>query len=135
MGSVKGWELEALAPDARLDLRGTNDSLTYAKVCLQLEPMEIGQILELLVGDGRSLHCLPIDRRDDGHRLLKVEAMSDGTGYRIWMEKGTGWAANAEGIDGDGTGAASINTDRSRRADQYHWVSPGGDRARGVWPL
>lgn len=132
MGSVKGWELEGLMPDVRLDLRGTNDSLTSAKVYVRLEQMSPGHILELLVSDGWSLRDLPIDRQDDGHRLLKVEAMSDGTGYRIWMEKGTGWAANAEGIDGDCTGTASSNTDGFRRADQYRWVSPGGDRARGV---
>ena len=135
MGSVKGWELEGLVPDVRLDLRGMSDSLTSAKASLRLERMSLGRILELLVSEGRFLYGLPIDRRDDGHRLLKVEAMSDGTGYRIWMEKGTGWAANAEGIDGDCTGTVPINTDGSRRADQYRWVSPGGDRAHGVWPL
>jgi len=132
MGSCKGWELEGLMPDVRLDLRGMSDSLTSAKVYVRLEQMSPGHILELLVSDGWSLRDLPIDRRDDGHRLLKVEVLSDGTGYRIWMEKGTGWAAHAEGIDGDCTGTASINTDGFRRADQYHWVSPGGDRAHGV---
>lgn len=127
MGSCKGWELEGLVPDVRLDLRGMSDSLTSAKAYQQLEQMSLGHILELLVNDGWSLCCLPIERRDDGHRLLKVEAMSDGTGCRIWMEKGTGCTANAEGIDGDCTGAAPINTEGSRRADQYPWVSPGGD--------
>jgi len=127
MGSVKGWELEGLRPDVRLDLRGMSDSLTSAKVYVRLEQMSPGHILELLASDGWSLRCLPIDQRDDGHRLLKVEAMSDGTGYRIWMEKGTGWAANAEGINGDGTGTAPISTERSRRADQSRWVAPGGD--------
>jgi TusA-related sulfurtransferase len=125
MGSCKGWELEGLMPDVRLDLRGMSDSLTSAKTRLRLERMSLGHILELLVSDGWSLRCLPIDRRDDGHRLLKVEAVSDGRGYRIWMEKGTGYAANAEGIDGDCTGTAPINTDGSRRAGQYPWVSPG----------
>ena len=93
MGSCKGWELEGLMPDVRLDLRGMSNSLASAKACLQLEQMSLGHILELLVSDGWSLRGLPIDRRDNGHRLLKVEAMSDGRGYRIWMETGTGCAA------------------------------------------
>jgi len=71
MGSVKGWELEALMPDVQLDLRGMSDSLTSAKACLRLEQMSLGHILELLVSDGWSLRCLPIDRRDDGHRCSK----------------------------------------------------------------
>lgn len=127
MGSCKGWDLEGLVPDIRLDLRGMSDPLTSAKARLRLEQMSPGHILELLVSDGWSLRGLPLDRRDGRHRLLKVEAMSDGTGYRIWMENGTGCAANAEGINGDCTGTVPIDTDGSRRADQSRWVSPGGD--------
>lgn len=87
MGSVKGWELEALAPDARLDLRGGSWPLATVQTQLELDQMHCGQILELLVSGGATLTEAAERATEHGCRLLKVEALSDDTGFRIWVER------------------------------------------------
>ena len=74
MGSFKGWELDALAPDVKLDVRGGRWPLTTLRTQLQHEQMHRGQILELLVAGGGVLTNAPELAGEHGCRLLKVEA-------------------------------------------------------------
>jgi len=59
MGSFKGWELEAVAPDVKLDVRDGCWPLVGVRAQLVLERMRPGQILELRVDDSTAIGELP----------------------------------------------------------------------------
>ena len=87
MGSVKGWELEAVVPDACLDLRGQQYLRNEVAVQRHLELMERGQILALLVRDSADLTELSSHAARAWCRLLKVEALTGSAGLRVWLER------------------------------------------------
>ena len=87
MGSFKGWELEAVEPDVRLDVRGGRWPLLWVRAQLVLERMHPWQILELDVADSAALGELPDRASEHGCHLLKVEAPDGEFGFRVWLER------------------------------------------------
>ena len=80
--------MEALVPDARLDLRGVKCPMNYVQACLQLEEMASGAVLELLLSDGLPMANVPNSLQGDGHRLLKTEPLEGERAFRLWVQKG-----------------------------------------------
>jgi hypothetical protein len=87
MGSFKGWELEALAPDVQLDLRDSSSWLAESTAAFCLSQMASGQILELVVADSRAVGELAYELQACGHRLLKIESLST-QGLLVWLQHG-----------------------------------------------
>ena len=88
MGSFKGWGLEAVEPDIRLDVCGRRWPLLWVRTQLVLERMHPGQILELDVANSAALGELPGWASERGCNLLKVEAPDSEFGFRVWLERG-----------------------------------------------
>lgn len=87
MGSFKGWEFEASAPDTRLNLRGDSGVLIVVMAQRYLAQMDSGQILELLISGGATLSGLVGGVAGNGCHVLKVESLDGKAGLRIWVEK------------------------------------------------
>lgn len=73
--------------DMKLDITKSVCPVTFVKVKVQLEEMETGQILEVLLKDGEPIANVPRSLKDDGHKVLDVTNNQDGT-YTLFVEKG-----------------------------------------------
>jgi tRNA 2-thiouridine synthesizing protein A len=68
---------ENLQIDKQLDLRGVVCPMNFVQTKLQLEGMESGQILEVILDAGEAMRNVPQSVKDDGHKILKVEKLTD----------------------------------------------------------
>lgn len=72
-------------PDAFLDLSGVMCPMNFVKTKLQLEEMERGQILEVILDDGEPVKNVPRSVKAEGHQILELEKTSDGH-HRLVIE-------------------------------------------------
>jgi tRNA 2-thiouridine synthesizing protein A len=77
--------MEEYIIDKTLDLRDVICPLNYVKTKLQLEEMEPGQILEVLLDDGEPVLNVPRSVKEDGHKILKVE--NTGEGFKLLIKR------------------------------------------------
>lgn len=56
-----------------LDLRGVECPTNFVKVRLQLELMNSGDTLEVLIDDGEPIKNVPRAVKEEGHQILTVE--------------------------------------------------------------
>ena len=70
-----------------MDLRGVLCPLNFVKIKLQLEEMDEGQILEVVLDDGAPMRNVPRSLKGEGHKVVKVERLAD-DGYRLMVQKG-----------------------------------------------
>jgi len=82
--AVKG---EPPIVDEKLDLRGTLCPLNFVHTKLKLEEMEPGQVLEVILDDGEPIMNVPRSVKEEGHQVIWVEEMSDGS-YRVLIRAG-----------------------------------------------
>ncbi|MFY9268833.1 MAG: sulfurtransferase TusA family protein [Candidatus Manganitrophaceae bacterium] len=72
--------------DARMDLSGVACPMNFVKTKLQLEEMETGQWLEVILDDGEPIRNVPRSVQSEGHKILKNERLPDGH-HQILIEK------------------------------------------------
>lgn len=68
-----------------LDLSGVPCPTNWVRTKLELEDMEVGDRLEVLLDDGEPIRNVPRSIKDDGHKLISVKP--DGSQFRLVIEK------------------------------------------------
>ncbi len=71
--------------DAKLDLQGILCPINFVKTKLQLEEMEPGQILGLILDDGEPIQSAPRSLKEEGHRVIKVENFENA--FKLLVQK------------------------------------------------
>lgn len=66
-------------PDARLDITREICPMTYVRVKLALEALDSGGELEVLLRGDEPLRNVPRSAREEGHEVLELTALPDGT--------------------------------------------------------
>lgn len=74
-------------PAARLDVTLDVCPMTFVKTKLELEDLEVGQALEVLVRTGESHDNVVRSSREDGHTILSDGDAGDGV-RRLLIERG-----------------------------------------------
>ncbi|MDC4222860.1 MAG: sulfurtransferase TusA family protein [Candidatus Manganitrophus sp.] len=72
--------------DASLDLSGVACPMNFVKTKLQLEEMDAGQLLEIIIDDGEPIRNVPRSVQAEGHKILKNEKLPDGH-FKLVIEK------------------------------------------------
>lgn len=70
---------------SRKDLRGVECPMNYVQAKLELEQMEPGARLEILVDPGEPIENVPPSLKEDGHKILEQEKPADH--FRLLVEK------------------------------------------------
>lgn len=78
-------ELKNLKPDFLIDLRGIECPLNFVRTKIQLDKMERGQVLEVLLDKGEATESVPPSVVEEGHRILIQEGVNDY--FRVLIEK------------------------------------------------
>ncbi len=87
MGRDKGWELQSVVPDARIDCRQVNAMATYIEAQERLDRLQDGQVMEVLITEGFPASYVSTALREEGHRLLRFEPLAGQDGFRMWIQK------------------------------------------------
>lgn len=66
-------------PDARIDITREICPMTYVRVKLALEALPDGGVLEVQLKGAEPLKNVPRSAREDGHEVLSLDALPDGT--------------------------------------------------------
>ncbi|HET8541741.1 MAG TPA: sulfurtransferase TusA family protein [Anaeromyxobacter sp.] len=79
-----------MTPRATVDLRAYACPLTFVKTRIALERLAAGEVLEVWLAGGEPAESVPRSAADEGHRVLRVEALAAGGAgdVRVWLEKG-----------------------------------------------
>ncbi len=72
--------------DARLDLSGVACPMNFVKTKLQLEEMDPGQVLEVIIDDGEPMRNVPRSVQSEGHKVLELTKIPDGH-FKLVIEK------------------------------------------------
>ena len=75
------------SPTDHLNLEGIPCPTNFVKIKMQLEELEDGGILEIIVDDGDPIQSVPSSLKEEGHRLIEAEPQKNNT-YRLLVEKG-----------------------------------------------
>lgn len=78
---------EAIKTDGVIDITDVVCPITFVKVKMALEDLEDGQQLLVHLNEGEPIQNVPRSLKDEGHKVLSVEAKDDGT-YDLIVEKG-----------------------------------------------
>ena len=68
---VKNKTMSNIVSDFFLDLRGVKCPLNFVKIKLQLEKMNTGQVLEILIDEGEAVESVPPSVIQEGHKILE----------------------------------------------------------------
>ena len=74
------------AVDVRLDLSGVGCPMNFVKTKLELEEMEAGQVLEVILDDGPPKENVPRSVQAEGHKVLDLSETPDHH-YKLVIEK------------------------------------------------
>ncbi|MEE9203213.1 MAG: sulfurtransferase TusA family protein [Dehalococcoidia bacterium] len=72
--------------DVELDLKGEVCPYTFVKSKLEMEEMEVGQVLRVVVDHRPAVENVPRSMKNEGQEVLGVEAISD-TDWAIVIRK------------------------------------------------
>ncbi len=72
--------------DVFLDLSGVMCPMNFVKTKLELEEMEEGQILKVIIDDGEPVRNVPRSVKAEGHKILELEETDDGH-FSLVIEK------------------------------------------------
>lgn len=80
----------SLSPATRLDVRAFACPLTWVKAKVALDRLAEGQVLEVWLGAGEPAESVPRTAEEEGHRVLALEPLAEGTApaFRVLLEKG-----------------------------------------------
>lgn len=73
--------------DVQLDLRGVLCPMNFVRIKLQLEEMEQGKLLEVILDDGEPMRNVPRSLKEEGHQIIRVEKLESGKYYKLWIKK------------------------------------------------
>ncbi len=73
--------------DDTINLKGVACPINFVKTKLKLEQMQDGEVLELIIDDGEPMQNVPRSIKEEGHKIVKAERLSDNT-YRLLIKKG-----------------------------------------------
>lgn len=73
--------------DEHVDITDVVCPITFVKVKVALEELADGQVLAIKMNEGEPIQNVPRSLKDEGHKVLVVEANGDGT-YDVLVEKG-----------------------------------------------
>lgn len=65
--------------DDSVDITDVVCPTTFVKAKVALEELDDGQILEIRLNDGESVHNVPRSIKEEGHQILKLDDNGDGT--------------------------------------------------------
>nr|WP_217917165.1 MULTISPECIES: sulfurtransferase TusA family protein [unclassified Myxococcus] len=71
---------------ATLDITREVCPMTYVRTKLKLESLESGTLLEVLLRGTEPLKNVPRNARDEGHEVVSLDALPDGT-HRLVLRK------------------------------------------------
>lgn len=71
--------------DRKLNLEGVVCPINFVKVKLELEQMNSGGLLEVILDDGEPIKNVPRSVKDEGHKILSVEKLEGK--YRLLIQK------------------------------------------------
>lgn len=69
--------MKILEADVKLDLRGIECPLNFVKTKIQLETMQSGEILEVLLDPGEAIESVPQGVIEEGHQILEQLQIND----------------------------------------------------------
>ena len=73
--------------DDSLNLKGVICPINFVKTKLKLEELDDGQNLEVLTDDGEPMQNVPRSIKEEGHKIIRVEKISDGS-FKLLVKKG-----------------------------------------------
>lgn len=79
---------EAIKTDDEIDITDVVCPITFVKVKMALEDLDDGQLLLIHLNEGEPIQNVPRSLKDEGHKVLSVEAKEDGT-YDLMVKKGS----------------------------------------------
>jgi TusA-related sulfurtransferase len=77
---------ETAGVDAELDLKGEICPYTFVKSKLELEEMELGQVLRVVVDHRPAVENVPRSMKNEGQEVLAIEQVND-TDWEIIIRK------------------------------------------------
>ena len=72
--------------DETVDITDVVCPVTFVKAKVALEELDDGQILSIRLNDGEPVQNVPRSIKEEGHRVLKLDANEDGT-YTLIVKK------------------------------------------------
>jgi TusA-related sulfurtransferase len=79
-------EVKDAAQGATLDITREVCPMTYVRTKLRLEALAPGAVLEVLLRGEEPLRNVPRSAREEGHEVLSLEPLADGT-HRVRIRK------------------------------------------------
>ena len=73
--------------DDFLDITDVVCPINFVKIKVALEELDDGQILEVHLNAGEPIQNVPRSLKDEGHKVLSVEDLGDGT-FTLLVSKG-----------------------------------------------
>lgn len=73
--------------DDFLDITDVVCPITFVKVKVALEELDDGQILQVRLNEGEPIQNVPRSLKDEGHKVLSVNDLGDGT-FNLLVLKG-----------------------------------------------
>ena len=73
--------------DDFLDITDVVCPITFVKVKVALEELDDGQILEVRLNEGEPIQNVPRSLKDEGHKILSLDNLGDGT-FTLFVKKG-----------------------------------------------
>lgn len=73
--------------DCFIDITGDTCPMTFVKTKLQIEKMEVGQVIEILLNEGEPLKNVPLSAQELGHTILSIQRQATGSTYLLYIEK------------------------------------------------
>lgn len=80
--------MRPLTPSASVDITREVCPMTYVRTKLRLEAIERGAVLEVLLRGDEPLQNVPRNAREEGHTVLSLEPIGDGT-WRLLIRRQT----------------------------------------------
>jgi sulfite reductase (ferredoxin) len=74
-----------LKTNVEIDLRGVGCPMNYVKTKLEIEKMQVGEIISVLLDDGEPINNVPASLKEDGQELLNMEKIEEY--YKITVKK------------------------------------------------
>ena len=72
-------------PDRSIDLTGVLCPMNFVQTKMEIEDMEAGQVLEVILEDGAPIKNVPKSIKEEGHKIVYVGKTDDGK-YRLLVE-------------------------------------------------
>lgn len=79
--------MSEIKANAVVDITDVVCPITFVKAKVAIEDLEDGQILEIKMNEGEAILNVPRSFKEEGHKVIAVEANGDGT-YTVLVEKG-----------------------------------------------